>query len=163
MAICWTWYSFDCKSFIRVQVSLKLLYYKSTFGLEWCIRWIILYTVFFDTINIEPPPYHTLRASQGHFTHEPRSMTMKLWEPKRKCPKAVPRYLQNHVVLLWTLKCTVKSYVARPSIKCYFNEFLFMLVLTHDKIKTYQRLWAFGVPWSPGVVLDLLPRGDLWK
>ena len=34
----------------------------------------------------------------GHFTHEPRALTVKLWEPKRKCPKAVPRHLQTHVV-----------------------------------------------------------------
>ena len=37
-----------------------------------------------------------------------------LWEPKRKCPKAVPRHLQNHVVWSRTLKCNVKSYVTRP-------------------------------------------------
>jgi hypothetical protein len=35
--------------------------------------------------------------SQGHFTHEPRAMTMKLREPKRKCPKAIPAHLQIHV------------------------------------------------------------------
>jgi hypothetical protein len=33
---------------------------------------------------------------RDHFTHEPRAVTMRLWEPKRKCPKAVPRHLQNH-------------------------------------------------------------------
>ena len=71
---------------------------------------------------------------KGHFTHEPRAMTMKLWEPKRKCPKAVPRHLQNHVVWSRTLKCSVMSYVIGPSIKCYFNDFLFMWVLVHDKI-----------------------------
>ena len=73
----------------------------------------------------------------GHFTHEPRAMTMKLWEPKRMCPKAIPTHLQNHVVV-WsrTLKCRVKSHVTGPSTKCYFNEFLFIRVLTHDKIKS---------------------------
>jgi hypothetical protein len=29
----------------------------------------------------------------------------------------------------------VKSYVPGPSTKCYFNEFPFMQVLTHDKIE----------------------------
>jgi hypothetical protein len=29
----------------------------------------------------------------------------------------------------------VKSYVARPSTEYYFNEFLFMRVLTHDNIE----------------------------
>ena len=32
------------------------------------------------------------------------------------------------------LKCSVKSYVTGPSTKCCFNKFLFMWVLTHDKI-----------------------------
>jgi hypothetical protein len=34
-----------------------------------------------------------------------------------------------------TLKCSVKSYVTKPSTKCYFNEFWFIQVLTHDKIE----------------------------
>jgi hypothetical protein len=80
---------------------------------------------------------------EGHFTHEPRDVTMKLWEPKWNCPKVVPRYLQNHIVWSQTLKCSVKSYVTGPSSKCYFNEYLFMRVLTHDKDKTNQRLFAF--------------------
>ena len=37
-------------------------------------------------------------STEGHFTHEPRAVTMSLWEPKRKCPKPVPTRLQNHVV-----------------------------------------------------------------
>ena len=75
------------------------------------------------------------KATKGHFTHEPRAVTMKLWEPKRKCSKAIPTHLQNHVVWSRTLKCSVESYVTGPSTKCYFNVFLFMRVLTHDKIK----------------------------
>jgi hypothetical protein len=73
--------------------------------------------------------------SKGHFTHGPRAVTMKVWEPKRKFLKAVPRHLQNHVVWSRTLKCSAKSYLTGPSTKCYFNEFLVMWVLTHDKIK----------------------------
>ena len=71
----------------------------------------------------------------GHFTHEPRALTMKLWEPKRNCPKVVSWHLRIHVVWSRTLKCTVKSYVTRPSTKCYFHEFLFMRVLTYDNIE----------------------------
>ena len=44
-------------------------------------------------------------------------------------------HLQNHVLWSRTLKCTVKSYVTAPSTKCYFNEFLTMQVLTHEKIE----------------------------
>jgi hypothetical protein len=73
---------------------------------------------------------------KGHFTHEPRAMTMKLWEPKRMCPKAVPKHLQNHVVSSQTLKyCSVKSYVTGPLTKCFFNECLLTRVLTLDKMK----------------------------
>ena len=72
----------------------------------------------------------TLRITKGHFTHKPRAVIMKLWEPRRKCPRVVPRDLQNNVVWSRALKCSVKSYVTGPSTKCYFNVFLFMRVLT---------------------------------
>ena len=39
-----------------------------------------------------------MALNKGHFTHELRAVTMKLWEPKRKCSKVVPTHLQNHVV-----------------------------------------------------------------
>jgi hypothetical protein len=71
----------------------------------------------------------------GHFTHEPRAVAMKLREPKRKCLKAVPTHFQNHVGMVTDPKCSVKSYVTGLSIKCYFHEFLFMRVLTHDQIE----------------------------
>jgi hypothetical protein len=71
--------------------------------------------------------------AQGHFTHEPRAMTMKLLEPERKCPKAAPTHLQNHVVWSRTFECSVKSNMTMPSTKCYFNVFLVMRVLAHDK------------------------------
>ena len=53
--------------------------------------------------------------TQGHFTHEPIAVTMELWEPEKKSPKAVPRPLQNHVVRSQALKCSVKPYVISPS------------------------------------------------
>ena len=89
------------------------------------------------------------KSIKGHFTHEPRAVTMKLWEPKRKCPMAIPTHLQNHVVWSHALKCSVKSYVSRPSTKCYFNERLFMWVLTHDKmewINGCERSECHGLP-----------------
>ena len=48
---------------------------------------------------------HQLRAT---WATSQRPMTMKLWEPKRKCPKAVPSHLQNHAVQSQILKCSVK-------------------------------------------------------
>ena len=47
---------------------------------------------------------------KGHFTHKPRAMTIKLWEPQRKCPNFILRYLQNHVVWSRTLKYGVTQY-----------------------------------------------------
>jgi hypothetical protein len=41
----------------------------------------------------------------------------------------------NHVMWSRTHTYNVKSYVSRPSTKRYFNEMLFMRVLTHDKIE----------------------------
>ena len=47
-------------------------------------------------------------------------------------PKTPPKSYSSVVT---TLKCHVKSYVTGPSTKCYFNECVFMQVLTHDKIE----------------------------
>ena len=58
--------------------------------------------------------YYLFYMVKGHFTHEPRAVTIKVWEPKRKCPKAVSTHLQNHVLCWWILKCSVKSYVTGP-------------------------------------------------
>ena len=63
--------------------------------------------------------------TKGHFTHEPRAMTMESWEPKRKCAKAVPTHLQAHVARSQTLKCSVKPYVTGPSPNAISIEFLF--------------------------------------
>jgi len=85
-------------------------------------------------------------------------MTMKLWEPKRTCPKAVPTHLQNHLVWSQTLKCSVKSYGTGPSTNCYFNKFLFKRVLK----RINEQFWAFWVPWSPGFVFDIPPWSGFW-
>jgi len=64
-----------------------------------------------------PSIHHPIRAHHniwyiyGHFTHEPRAMTMKLSKPKRKSPKAAPTHLHNHVVWSRALKFSTKSYV----------------------------------------------------
>jgi hypothetical protein len=68
---------------------------------------------------------------QGYLTHKPRVVTMKLWVPKRKCPKAVPTYLQHHVI--WSRSCEVVCDRA-------LNQMLFQWIsihsdLTHDRTK----------------------------
>ena len=45
---------------------------------------------------------------------------------------------------------------------------LFRWIFTHAGLRTWynkinQWLWAFGVPWSPGFVLGVPPRGGFWK
>jgi hypothetical protein len=93
----------------------------------------------FDNHSVKRPlvlsKTNRIGDTKGHFTHKPRTMTMRLWEPKRKCPKTVPTHFQNHVAWSRTLKCGVKSYMTISSTKHYLNEFLFMPVLTHDKIE----------------------------
>jgi hypothetical protein len=71
----------------------------------------------------------------SHMSQEPWPWNCE--SPKEKCPKvAVPRHLQNHI-LVWsrTLEYSLKSYVTGPSTKCYFNKFLFMHALIHDRIE----------------------------
>jgi len=96
----------------------------------------------FDTLST----YH-LRSTKGQCTHEPRAMTMKVIWAQMKWPKAVPRHIQNHVVRWRALKCSVKSYVTRPSTKCSFNEFLFMRD-SHTWKKYNQTTYIYMRSWS---------------
>ena len=76
------------------------------------------------------------------FLQQPRAVTVKLEEePESKCPKAVPR-----PCTMWSraLKCSVKSCVTGSSTKNYFNEFLFTVVRTHDKISYIKWLWEWS-------------------
>ena len=101
---------------------------------------------------------------EGVTSHtKPRAVTTKTWGLKRKCLKAVPRDLQNHVVWSRTLECSVKSYVTGPSIKCYFK-----CVSIHAGPHIWynrinQWLSAFIVPLSLGFVLGLPPRGGFFE
>ena len=103
-------------------------------------------------------------SCKGHFTHETRAVTMKLWEPKRKCPEAIPIHLQNHVVWSPTLHYSVKSCMLGFSTICYFDKILFTHILAYDKNKNKSStVVRCSVPWSPIFVLDLPPRGGSWK
>ena len=70
-------------------------------------------------------PLHTWAKSRGH----------EIVRAQKKVSKGHPTHLRNHVVWSQTLNCNVKSYVIGSSTKCYFNEFVFMQVLIHEKIK----------------------------
>jgi hypothetical protein len=101
-----------------------------------------------------------LLVLKGHFAHEPRAMTMKFWEPERKCPKAIPRHFQNHVLWLWW--CSVKSYVTGTSTNANLMIFHSCGPHTWQNIINW-RLWDSIVPWSPDFVLGLPPGDGFWK
>ena len=64
--------------------------------------------------SFAPPllgPIHTRAKRRDH----------EILRAQRKCPKAVPKHLQIHVVWSRTLKCSVKPYMTTSSTKCHFN------------------------------------------
>ena len=85
-----------------------------------CAKWPLIHMKVESIVLCEPSSSMS-PSSKGHFTHEPRAMTMKLWEPKRKCPNTVPTHLHNHVVWSRILKCSVKSYVTGPLDQMLFH------------------------------------------
>jgi hypothetical protein len=66
----------------------------------------------------------------SHTSHD-----LEIGRVQKKVSKGRPKTPPKCAVSSWILKCSVKSYVTGPSTKCYFNEFLFMHVLTHDQIE----------------------------
>ena len=73
---------------------------------------------------------------EGRFTHELGAMTMRLWEPKRKYPKAVPRPPPTSWSVVTGPQSVVCSHMwPSPKTKCYFNDILFIWVLTHGKLE----------------------------
>ena len=80
------------------------------------------------------PPTTRVPPYKPYFTYShlyqgplPTRVKSRDHETVRKCPKAFPRLLQNHVVWSQALDRSVKSCVTWPSTTCYFNGFLFML------------------------------------
>jgi hypothetical protein len=64
-----------------------------------------------------------LSEAKGHLIHVPRAVPMKLWEPKRKCPKAVLRHFPKSCSVV-TAPSVVWSHMwLCPQPKCYFNKF----------------------------------------
>ena len=43
--------------------------------------------------------------TKGHFTQKPRAVTKKLWEPERKCPKAISRHLKFVSITSMVKRC----------------------------------------------------------
>ena len=70
-------------------------------------------------------PLHTRAKSRDHGIVRAQKKVSK------GCPSTPPKLCS----VVTDPECSVKSYVVRPSTKCYFIECLFMRVLTHDKIE----------------------------
>jgi hypothetical protein len=66
----------------------------------------------------------------GSLHTQAKSRDHEIVRAQKKVSKCHPKTPPKYVVWSWILKCSVKSYVLGPSTKYYFNEFLFMQVLT---------------------------------
>ena len=104
---------------------------------------------------------HVLRAT-SHTRQEPVPWNCER-EPKRKCPKAAPTHFRNHLMWSWALECSYEVIC-----NWAFNQMLFQWISIHagfsHMIKyNKSRSWDFGVKWSPGFVLGILPRGGFLK
>ena len=96
-----------------------------------------------------------------------KAVTMKLWEPKRKCPKAVPRHLQNHVVCSQTHNCSMKSYVGpQPNAismnfySCEFSSWFRRLWAQPAKICSFTTSTGFFRIWPVANLLSLIWTGQ---
>jgi hypothetical protein len=93
-----------------------------------------------ERIKIDLGPRHTQAKSCDH---EIVRAQMKVSKGRPTTPP------NNHVMCSHSLECSVKSYVTMASTKCYFNECLFMQILTHDKreqINGCERSEYHGLP-----------------
>ena len=69
---------------------------------------------------------HTCSAYRGPLHTRAKGRDHWLWEPKRKCPKAVPTHLHNRVMWSRTLKCKCEFICDRT-----LNQMLFQWIFIH--------------------------------
>ena len=115
-------------------------FHVAILGIEVALSWVL-------------GPLHTRAKSHDH----------EIVRAQKGVSKGRPKTPPNYVVWSWTLKCSVKSYMTGPSTKRDFNEISIHPGPHTWQNRTNQRLWAFGVPWSPDVVSGLPPRGGFQK
>ena len=98
-------------------------------------------------------PLHTRAKSRDH----------EIVRAQKKVSKGLPKTLSK--------SCSV---VTDPQVNCEvicdraLNHMLFQLSSIHVGPHTWDKrsnpwLWAFRVPWSPGLVFNLPPRAGFWK
>ena len=78
-----------------------------------------------DNMLVYLGPLHTRAKSRDH----------EIVSAQKKVSKGRLQTPPKSSSAVTYLKCSVKPCVTKPSTKCYFNEFLFMQVLMHDKIE----------------------------
>ena len=90
--------------------------------------------------------------TKGHFTHEPRAVTMKLWEPTRKgsVPRPSQTHLWNHAVLSRTLECGVKAICDRA-----LNHMLFRCIF-------YSSGSSCVIEWNKPTIVSVRIVVDSW-
>ena len=92
-----------------------------------CVKWPLLDGDMEDE-GSQSTMLSTFIWIKGHFAHEPRAVTMRLWEPKRRSVLKPPSQdrLLHHVGWSWTCKCSVKSYCDQV-----LNQMLFQWIFIH--------------------------------
>ena len=97
-------------------------------------------------------PLHTWAKSRNH----------EIVRAQMKVSRGCPNTSKHYVVWSRTLKCSVKSYVTGPQPNAISIHF-YSCGSSHIIVRISQWLRAFGLPWSSGFVLGLLPIGEFWE
>ena len=133
---------------------------------EWVTLWGLIVQslgcIWFNPSILARPPWCLCKLRATSYTsQEPWPWNCE--SPKESAQR--PSQDTSRLFVVWSriLTCSVKPYVTGHSTNCYFNEFMFMRILTHEKNIITRRLWAFGMPWSPRFVLGLPPRVKFLK
>ena len=107
------------KPTIVLKLEKKLRFFCYMLWYQFPYMWNCLQAIDMSMSALEP--LHTRAKCHDH----------EIVRAQKRLSKGCPN---TPVVWSRTLESTVKSYVIRYSTICYFNEFLLVLVLTHDRI-----------------------------
>ena len=101
--------------------------------------------------------------NKGHFTHEPRATSRdhEIVITQKKVSKGCPKTSPKSCSVCHGSSSVVWSHMwLGASTKCYFNEFLFMQVLTHDKIESINGCECLECHDLP--VFCVRPTSNMW-
>ena len=93
--------------------------------------------------------------TKGHFTQKPRAVTKKLWEPERKCPKAISRHLKFVSITSMVKRChlfdhnhDIYIYIYRHSNKLLNRTKLFGMILGGFNLAFMANMHWRLIVWS---------------